>query len=550
MKPFGPALKALWQMARPFRGRLLVRVLIGLVRIAASMTFVWVSKALVDVATGEMEGSLWAYVGLMLGTMLLQLACNVAAPYWERLTATYCQNALRYKYFGHVLRSTWNGRESFHSGDSLNRIFEDVRVVTDLICARIPDIILTICQFLAAGIFLATLAPNLLWIIILVTVVTVVASKVYFRRMRVLTEQIRKTDSKIQQHMQENLQNRVLALTLFGTDRVLSRMDDLQDDLLDDTVKRLNVNAFSRALMSAGFMLGYFSAFLWGILGIRSGAVTYGMMTAFLQLVGQVQRPISGLASQIPALIEATTSVDRLLELSNLPGESEGTPVALDGAPGIRFESVRFAYPEREEPVLEGFNYDFAPGSFTAITGPTGIGKSTLIRLALALLHPSEGSVRLYDAAKEVPAGPETRCNFTYVPQGNTLVSGTIRENLLLAAPEAGKEEMAEALKDAAADFVFDLPEGLDARCGESGSGLSEGQSQRIAIARALLHPSGIMVLDEATSALDAETEQTVLENLVTRCRGRKTVLFISHREAVTVRADAVLALDAVEKKS
>ena len=368
--------------------------------------------------------------------------------------------------------------------------------------------------------------------------------------MRELTERIRKTDSRIQQHMQENIQNRVLALTLFGTDRILSRMDDLQDDLKDDTVKRLNVNAYSRTLMSAGFMLGYFSAFLWSILGIRSGAVTYGMMTAFLQLVGQVQRPVSSLTSQIPALIEAATSLDRLTELSSLPGETQGEPVHMEGAPGIRFEGVSFNYPDSGNRVFERFNYDFAPGSFTAVTGPTGIGKSTLIRLALALLRPSEGSVTLYDSSKNVAASPQTRCNFTYVPQGNTLVSGTIRENLLLAAPEASEEEMKEALKDAAADFVFDLKDGLDERCGESGSGLSEGQSQRIAIARALLHPSGIMVLDEATSSLDPETEQTVLENLISRCHSRKTVIFISHREAVSVRSDSVLALDGMDKKS
>ena len=550
MKSLRPSLKALRKVARPFWGRVLVSILIGLLRIAASMTFVWISKALVDVATGTSEGSLWLYVGIMVGTMLVQLACGVAAPYWERLTLVYCQNSLRYKYFGHVLRSTWNGRESFHSGDSLNRIFEDVRVVTDLVCVRIPNIILTLCQFLAAGIFLSTLSPGLLWIILLVTVVTVFASKIYYRRMRELTERIRKTDSRIQQHMQENIQNRVLALTLFGTDRILSRMDDLQDDLKDDTVKRLNVNAYSRTLMSAGFMLGYFSAFLWSILGIRSGAVTYGMMTAFLQLVGQVQRPVSSLTSQIPALIEAATSLDRLTELSSLPGETQGEPVHMEGAPGIRFEGVSFNYPDSGNRVFERFNYDFAPGSFTAVTGPTGIGKSTLIRLALALLRPSEGSVTLYDSTNSVAASPLTRCNFTYVPQGNTLVSGTIRENLLLAAPEASEEEMKEALKDAAADFVFDLKDGLDERCGESGSGLSEGQSQRIAIARALLHPSGIMVLDEATSSLDPETEQTVLENLISRCHSRKTVIFISHREAVSVRSDSVLALDGMDKKS
>ncbi len=267
-------------------------------------------------------------------------------------------------------------------------------------------------------------------------------------------------------------------------------------------------------------------------------------MTAFLQLVGQVQRPVAELGNQIPSLIQAITSIERLMELSDLPGETgegEGTVV---NVPGIRMRNVRFAYPDQPNPVFDGFSCDIAPGSMAVVMGPTGVGKSTLIRLMLALLKPSSGEICLYPAGgDEVPVSPETRVNFTYVPQGNSLISGTIRENLLLAAPDADDSRMEEALRLAAADFVMELPEGLDSRCGESGSGLSEGQSQRIAVARALLHPAGVMIMDEATSALDMETEQLLLENLDRHFKGKKTIVFISHREAVTSMADMVLRL-------
>ena len=196
-----------------------------------------------------------------------------------------------------------------------------------------------------------------------------------------------------------------------------------------------------------------------------------------------------------------------------------------------------------EEKILSGFSHDFAPGTMTVIMGPTGAGKSTLSRLILGLLKPTAGSVTLYDAAGEHPAGPALRGNFRYVPQGNSLFSGTIRENLLLARADASEEELRDALHAAVADFVFDLPEGLDTPCGETGSGLSEGQAQRIAIARALLHEGGILVLDESTSALDAETENTLLDRLYTRYHGSRTLLFSSHREAISARADEILRI-------
>ncbi len=544
MKSFRKCLSGLRVMSAPYIWRMLVRVLIGLVRIAASLVFVWVCKILVDIATGDRPGPIWFYVGIMIGVMLLQLGSGIGAAYWEKLMTVICQNSLRYKYFNSVLRSEWNGRESLHSGDALNRLIEDVRVVTELICTKIPDIIITICQFLAAAIFLMKLAPNLMWAVVVLMVVAIVSSRLFFRKMRELTGKIREGDSLIHQHMQENLQNRVLVLTLFGVDSVLTRMEELQDTLMGDTVKRINYNAIARTFMTGGFMLGYACAFLWGVFGIRSGAVSFGMMTAFLQLVSQVQRPVVELASQVPSLIQSITSIERLMELSELPGEVvEGEGKVLD-VPGIRMRNLKFSYPDQVNPVFDGFNCDIAPGTLAVVMGPTGVGKSTLIRLMLALLRPSSGEVCLYSSdGEEVPAAPETRVNFTYVPQGNSLISGTIRENLQLAAPDADETEMIEALRLAAAEFVLDLPEGLDARCGESGSGLSEGQSQRIAIARALLHPAGIMILDEATSALDMETEQRLLENLDRNFRGKKTIVFISHREAVTSMADMVLRL-------
>ena len=531
-------------MARPVRGRLLLSALIGIVRIAASLGFVWICKRLVDIATGELDAPLPMNVGILLGIMLVQLICSVAASAWESYNSIRTGNDLRRDTFARVLRSTWSGRDAYRSGDAVNRLEEDVRVVNDLLCSRIPEVLVTVVQLLAASTYLMLMAPNLLWVLIVLMVAAVVGSRLFFRKMRALTERIRKQDAEVQQLMQENLQKRLVVLTLIGAERVLTRLGVLQKDLQDQTVTRIRYNAVARGFMIFGFMGGYAAAFLWGVLGIRSGVVTYGMMTAFLQLVGQVQRPIAELARQVPAFIHASTSVERLMDLQALEQEADEAVVALEGAPGIRCTELSFAYPDQpEEQILSGFSHDFAPGSMTVIMGPTGAGKSTLSRLVLGLLKPVEGSVSLYDAGGEHPAGPALRGNFRYVPQGNSLFSGTIRENLLLARADASEEALRDALHTAVADFVFDLPKGLETPCGETGSGLSEGQCQRIAVARALLRDGGILILDEATSALDADTEATLLDRLYTRFHGTRTLLFISHRDAISARADEILRI-------
>lgn len=525
---------------RNLRWKVAVSCLIGLARIAASLLFVGVCKMLVDIATGVSDTPLGLAIGFFVGIMLLQVASGTAYQYWLGRITVQTQNEMRQGLFSKILHSEWTGKDSVHSGDYVNRIEEDVRVVVELLCDRIPDVAITVVQLIAASIYLIVLQPGLAWVILILMPVAVIGSRLFFKTQRRLSARIRESDSRIQGHVQESIQNRML-VKVFGVEKMSEeKMAGMQDELEHTTYSRLGYNAIARSFMSFGFAGGYAAAFIWGVVGIRSGAVTFGMMTAFLQLVGQVQRPIADIARHIPAFIHALTSIDRIKEIEALPSDGDGSMEILDETPGILVDNVSFAYPDApSEMVLSGLSHDFKPGTVTAITGQTGAGKSTLIKLILGILKPVSGSVKLYPG--DVPASPAALGNFMYVPQGNSLMSGTVRENLRLACPDASEEEMKAALHVAVADFILDLPDGLDTLCSEKGGGLSEGQAQRIAIARALLHSGGIIILDEATSALDPETETVLLDRLRDWSAGRKTVIWITHRPAVTAYTDAEL---------
>ena len=538
-KSFRECMAAVWKMSRAVRWRMTVSVVIGLVRIAASLGFVWASKQLVDIATHQNSMPLATGIGIFVGILLLQIGTFILSSWWESYTQVKTQNILRLQLFGHVLRSRWDGRDRFLSGDTVNRLEEDIRVVADLVGSRFPGLVITLLQLLAASAYLLILAPNLLWVLLILMFAAVFGSKLFFRQLRRLMSAIRTRESELQQVMQESLQHRVLVLTLTNVERVLEKFGWLQTDVEDNTRKRLNYNAVSRGLMFLGFQAGHAAAFLWGIFGILHGTVTYGMMTAFLQLVGQVQRPIAEFGRQVPAIIQAITSIERLMELEELEEEPREKPVRLEKAPEIAVSHLTYSYPGATEPILKDFSCTFPSGRMSVIAGHTGIGKSTLLRLVMGLLRPQEGSVTL----DGIPAGPAVRGNFLYVPQGNSLLSGTIRSNLQLANPKATEEAMKQALDTAAASFVFTLPPGLDTPCGETGSGLSEGQAQRIAIARALLHPGSVLILDESTSALDAQTEKTLIGNLHRLYHGQKTILFISHRPAAMEVADQIIEI-------
>ena len=539
MRPFRECCRGLLGALRPLKWRVLLSAFLGLLQVSLSLAFVWYSKKVVDLATGEADGSLVRGVCFFAGILLLQIIVRTASRYWEGFMVVEAQNSGRAKVFARVMKSIWQGRERFHSADTINRLEEDIRIVVDFLCVSLPGAMVTVCQFIASCIFLFALSPQLGWILVFIMPVAVVGSRLFFRKMRSLTGEIRRSDSLVQAHMQENIQHRIVVRTMGNTEEALEQLDDIQDDVRDKTLTRLGYSAFSRTIMQLGFMTGYAAAFVWSVYGISKGTVTYGLMTAFLQLVGQVQRPVAEFAGQIPAFIRALSSEDRLLELSEQVQEEQVPEVRLDGAPGIRVENLSFRYEGAASPVFDSLSFDFKPGTMTAILGPTGSGKSTLVKVIMNLLKPSSGSVTLYDPATQ--SGPGTLCNFMYVPQGNSLMSGTIRQNLRLAAPKATDEQLYAALHDASADFVKDLPDGLDTVCAEVGQGLSEGQAQRIAIARALLRPGGILVLDEATS--DGDTESSLLGNMARKYHGSKTILCITHRPAATDYADLTLRM-------
>ena len=525
-------LRWLWSHSVGARGAVLVNIFLGTLNVGLNLFFIFLCKRLVDIATGTVTGSLGFYTAVVLAVIVIRLVITAVNVRVENLTNSKMNFVIRKGLYSNLLYAEWLGKEKRHTGDTVNRLESDVGTVTNVIVSDVPQIFTTLVQLVAAVIFLCTMEWRLAALLVLITPLFILFSRIFIRRLREMTRGIRETESEVQSHLQESLQHRMVIQSMENEGRMEGRLDDLQDREYGQIKERTRFNIIARTMLSAAFSFGYIAAFLWGVYGISKGSLTFGVMTAFLQLVGQIQRPVVNLTRQIPSFVYSTTSIDRLMEMEDAPKQEVGEPVKLTGPAGIRVEDLYYRYPDGKRMILKGLTFDFPPLSRTAIVGETGSGKSTLIRLMLALLKPVGGRVVLYDGTREVPASAATRCNLVYIPQGNTLFSGSVRENLLMGDPEATEEQMRAALEMAVAGFVFDLPEGLDTRCGEGGAGLSEGQAQRIAIARGLLRPGSILLLDEFSSSLDPVTEEKLMDNLTKNAAG-KTMVFITHRERI-----------------
>lgn len=537
-----------WQTSKSYRLQASVNILVGLLNVAADFAFIAATKMAIDVATGRSESSLNLAAAILIGIIISQITLGFAKRWIAALLGVKAQNRMQQRLFKRLMDSEWRGLEFRHSGDVLNRLERDVQDVTTIITETIPSAICVSIRLLVAFLYLYSMDQRLAILVVVIAPVFILLSRLYVKKMRTITREVRNTDSRIQSLLTESIQHRMVLKTLERTDTMSEHLAQSQATLRQQVRHRTLFSSFSGTLLNIGFGTGYLITFLWGVTRLHEGTITYGMMIAFIQLVGQIQGPFREMTRFIPSIIGALTAGERLIELEDMPLEEKGASLHFNSSAGIRFTNVTYAYDSQKRTILQDLSFDFPPGSTTAIMGETGAGKTTLIRLILALLKPQQGKVEIYgESGKEAithEVSPLTRCNLVYVPQGNTLFSGTIRDNLLLGNPEATEEEMREVLHTACADFVLQRPEGLDALCGEMGGGMSEGQAQRISIARALLRKGNILLLDEATSALDIATEKRLLDNLHHYLGGTQTVIFITHRTAVIEHCNQVLRLD------
>ena len=523
----------LWHNSNGIRWNTVVRIVVGIGQVVLGLLMVWLSRRFIDetIRTGTADDVL-----TMVCLLVLAVVGGVAlrqVGYWLTTSASVRQtNALRLRIFSSLFRRRLYDGEELHSGDVTSRLAKDIEEVSNVSTDTLPQMVITMIQLFGAFLLMRWFDARLAWALLLLTPLAIIFGKLIARRLRQMTLDIRHDESRIQMQVQEGMEHNAVLRSLGSEQWVTDRLDTMQQRLRGNVMRRMRFTVVTRLIMGCAFGLGYLLAFVWGGIGLRNGTITFGVMTSFLQLVGMIQHPILQLLNMVPGVIHATASIDRLEELS---GSAEQGSVSQKESrvhpcpQNISFQNVSFRYAHGDRPILEHFSHDFAAGSKTAIMGETGIGKTTLFRLILGFIEPSEGQVSVGGS-------------LCFVPQGNTLMSGTIRYNLQLAKPDATDAELRQVLHVACADFVLDLPDGLDTELGERGSGLSEGQAQRIAIARGLLHDGDILLLDEISSSLDEPTERELYQRLFT-AYPQKTMLFITHRSTVCELCDEVVAL-------
>ncbi len=539
----------LWQNTRGIRLNMMVRTVAGIGRVSLGLLMVWLCKRFIDVTirTGSRDDILTMVATLMavimVGILLRQ------AYYYLGVKASVTQStAVRLRIFSHLFRRQMFDQKEMHSGDVTSRLEKDIDVVTDATTSLIPDITITLFQLTGAFLLMQSMDARLAWALLLLTPVFLLAGKLIARKMRQMTLAIRRQESVIQMMVQETMEHNAVLRSLESGNWVTGRLDGMQQELKSVVGRRARFTVMSRLVISTSFSMGYIIAFVWGGLQLREGVITFGVMTSFLQLVSQIQQPILQMVNMLPQMIHASASIDRLEELEQVEvegannGYEANEAQGMQGRLGVSMQDVSFRYANGDRQILSHFSYNFHPGSKTALMGMTGAGKTTLFRLLLALIRPDEGTMTVYNGKEKQYISEQTRQNFVFVPQGNTLMSGTIRYNLQLAKPDASEDEMRRVLHTAMADFVLELPDGLDTECGERGSGLSEGQAQRIAIARGLLRPGGILLLDEISASLDEDTERELYSRMFA-AYPFKTMIFITHRPVVCDLCNAVVRI-------
>ncbi len=534
-----PAQKWIWRVARKEWLTILLLTFTGAAISLSYVVFALISQKVVDVATGVMDGNMWHYSGMLIAVLLLQAFIGICNHVLQTRAVGRMEIRIKEKVFKSLYCKKWQSVSRFSSGDILNRLTSDVHVAADTVASLLPHVVSLFTRLIAALVVLIMMDKVFAVVLVAAGGLLLLVGRLYGVFIKKIHAACQQSDGEARFFMQESLENWSVIQAFRATRWAFRRLGKLLRINYRYRMRRSRVGSITSTAMYLLFSGCYYVALAWGAWRLAAGVITFGTLTAFLQIVQQVQTPFRGMSGILPKYYSMLSSAERLMELEDLEDEPPALPAeTMPPFEAIEVRDLCFSYDR--DTVFENASVAIHKGEFVALAGHSGIGKSTLLKLLLGFLDADSGEIVCKTENGCVPVNASTRGYFSYVPQGNLLISGTIRQNITFGCEDVTEEQIWQAAQMAAIDdFIRSLPQGLDTPLGERGLGLSDGQLQRLAIIRGILYDAPILLLDEATSALDAETEHTVLTNL--RKLTDKTLICISHRPAALQACDRVL---------
>lgn len=525
----------------PYIPKIVLIMTLGIVDTLLSVGLAIILKRIIDgAASGGINGEV---ILLYLGGVLLSMLIGAISQLISTVLNERFSFGIRKQIYNKIVRSYWMDVKQYHTGDLLTRMTSDTEIVSEGIVVLIPTIVRLFIELIITFFTLFYFEPSLAVFALVLAPISCLICFVLGKKLKKLQIKVQESESKYRSFIQESLSNLLIVKAFANENNSVERLSELRQERFNWVFKKSKMSLVSSAVLSLSFQLGYIGAFTIGAFLLAKKAITFGTMSIFMTLVNRIQAPILALAHTVPRIISVLASAGRVIELQDIPLEISDRINIDTTHVGVKVEKLCFGY--SDDIVLEDISFTVKPGEFVAVVGASGIGKTTLIRLIMSFIHSAAGTIQFINnkgESENVNAG--VREFISYVPQGNTLFSGTVRDNIQMGKLTATEDEIQEALiLSASAHFVQQLPHGLDTVIGEKGHGLSEGQAQRIAIARALIRKSPLLILDEATSALDEPTELEVIEGIRSQ-KPRITCLIISHRKSVLRYCDRELQID------